>query len=846
MKKDASSMATVTRSGERNTNERFSILPIALGALILFVGWQMTVQAFAFFYNYHSDLGQAVFQVGQHKIYAPVIWLAWTYSSVVSGVQMTKPILAMEAGIISSLLLAIAFGCVSYYRRSLKAEKVDDIHGSARFADDEDVLSMKLIAAEKATEANGVIIGAYKFEDGRIEFLRYNEAAHIFGAAPTRSGKGVSLVLPTLLTYPSSVFINDVKNENYELSSGFRHKAGSLCIRLDPTHVPSMSIDGTTEAVNTARWNVLDEIRLWTRYDVMDAQNVAQQIADPDSKGMEDHWVSTSYELLTGLFLHVCYAERNKSLAGCGVYLADPSFASVEQMFERMLNTAHDPDLRMGWTDSEGKPTKTHPQVAIAARSMLNKEERERNSVLSTAKTRLALYTEPIVGQNTATSDFRVDDLMNLYKSVSFYMVVPPSDKERLRPFIRLFIGFYIRRATASMRFEDGASAADYMHRLMMMIDELPALRKLDALQDGLGYLAGYGVTAYMLVQDLPQLTSKDNGYGEDESIRSGSHVQIYFTPNSTKTAEEISRKLGERTVEKQKVNFSGQRFAPVMDHMNVSVEEVKRPLLAPDEVAHLPADKSIIFLTNEHPILGEKVPYYKVPELLRRAKLPAPMRVGYSWRNLEKPGIPLEGNWLMVSADSIEGVANEFWAAINVYKPYPAVQVTLKQLVLSTGELLTVDADLIDDDGRCVTGELSEEITDYRIRWDASAGLDPREAFEVHMRLREPLDKPEFRETGFFAALSIYEREARQLTRELLFKEEEKTKKEAKPRFVRLRPNIVCIGEVFLVTEHCVVTRGKEDALFVHRVELLSTVPAVGDRVLIRYQDRVGTVEAR
>ena len=838
--------SAIRRVGERNQNERFSFVPIAIFIVITLIGWQLTVQAFGTYYHYHHQLGAGLIRMGDKVIYWPFTWIAWSYSAALGGTQMTLPIIAMHAGVAISLVIGMGVGFVLYYRRSLKTEKVEDIHGSAKFASDDDVRSMKLVRPEGATrEPEGVIVGAYKFENGEVEFLRYNEPAHIFGAAPSRSGKGVSLVLPTLLTWAKSVFNNDVKRELFELSSGFRHNAGSLVMAFDPTYVSEVSVDGKSKAMNTVRWNALDEIRLWTEYDVMDAQNLARDIADPDAKGMDDHWVSTSYELLTGLFLHMCYAEPDKSLHGCGVYLADPQFSQVEQMFERMINAKHDPHMKMGWKDSSGSPTATHPVVATAAQAMLNKEEKERNSVLSTAKTRLSLYMEPIVARNTSVSDFRVHDIMNHNKPVSFYMIVPPSDKERLRPLVRLFIGFYLRRATASMRFEDGGGAHDYMHRLLMLIDELPALRKLDALQDSLGFAAGYGITAFMLVQDIPQLTSKDNGYGDSESIRSGSHVQIYFTPNTLETAKAVSEKLGQRTVIKQRLNYSGKRFSPVMDQMSVNEEDVKRALMEPDEVARMPADKSLIFIAGKPPIMGEKVPYYQVPELLRRASLLPPMRIGMSWRQMDKPGTPLANNWLMVSVKREE---NYLGVAINVYRDYPAVNATLKQLDLQTGVVTEFPVDILDDNGKRWLGELTEEQVNYQVQWSASSSFDPKEAFELHLTLKEKPDLPEFQETGFFAALSVYEYEARQLVRELMREEEKETKIEVKPRFISIRPDMVCLGDVVAVTDHCVIMRrGKgDDAFFVHRKELLDRLPKEGDRVMIRYRARRGTVENR
>lgn len=832
----------VQRTGQRNRNEKFSIMAILMGTAIIVIGWQITVQVFGFAFNYHPALGEGLAAIGQHRLYVPLIWTVWSYEWASSGSPMTRAILMLHIGAVLSAVAGLALCYFLYYKRSLKSEKVDDIHGSARFADDDDVRSMKLVPLNGG-EAKGVIVGAYKFENGDIQFLRYNEAAHILGAAPSRSGKGVVLVLPTLLTYPNSTFVNDIKGENFELSSGFRHKAESLCIRLDPTHVPSKSIDGHSVGLNTARWNVLKEIRIFTVYDVMDSMNIAAELADPDSKGMDDHWVSTSYELLTGVQLHVVYAERDKSLAGCASFMADPSFDSPEQMFERMMQTEHDPELRMGWKDTDGRPTKTHPVVAKAAKAMLNKEEKERNSVLSTAKTRLALYMEPIVGHNTSDSDFAISDLMNHNKPVSFYLTVPPSDKERLRPYVRLFIGFFLRSSTNSMRFEDGAGAANYLHRLLLLVDELPALRKLDSLQDGLAFIAGYGITAFLLVQDIPQLTSRENGYGENESIRSGCHVQIYFTPNTTPTAKAISEKLGQRTVEKQRVNYSGRRFSATLDSLSVSVEDVKRSLMDPDEVERMPPNKALVFVAGKPPILAEKVPYYTVPELKRRASLPAPMRVGISWRQSDRPGAWMEHNWMMLSADRDEGY---LWVAINVYRDYPAVSATLKQLKLGSTEVIEVEAQLCDDRGNPWNGELSEERTDYQVRWDAQNDFDPQEAFELHLNVVEAQDKLEFEQMGFFTTCSVYEREARAETRELARAEEAKTGTEVKERFIPIKLDMVCLGDIFHVTDRCVIMRGREDAFYVHRKEVLDVVPKVGQRVLVRYKAGRGSVESR
>lgn len=824
------------RTGQRNKADRFSIFGVALFLSLVVVGWQISIQTFAWAVGYNAALGDGLLRLpGPHVIYPPWAWFMWGVEWGTADGKLGMYVFAMFGGVAGSLIVALGAGYFYYYRRSLRTEVVEDLHGSARWAKDRDVEEMGLLGNR------GVFVGAYEREDGSVVFLRYNGAAHLLTFAPTRSWKGVTRVLPTLLTYPHSVLNNDIKLENYSLTSGFRHKAGSLCARLEPTCMPYKSIDGVTEAFDAVCWNVLEEIRLWTEYDVMDAQNIAAVIADPDSKGMDDHWVSTSYELLSGIFLHMMYGEPQKSLAGCAIYLADPTFTDPEEIFNRMLRTEHDPTGHMGWVDSLGKPTKTHPVVAVAARAMLNKEEKERNSVLSTAKTRLALFMEPIVGRNTSQSDFRVDDLMNHHKPFSLYLGIPPSDKERLRPLMRLFITFAIRRLTAEMRFEDGRSAASYMHRLLGLIDELPSLRKLDVLQDALAYAAGYGITFDLIIQDLPQLKDAKDGYGENQQIVSGCHVRIGFTPNTLETARVLSEMTGQGTVNHQKVHYSGKRMAAMMDQMSVSIEQQKRPLMEPDEVMRMPPDQSLVYVAGYPAIKGRKIAYFAVPELQRRAELPAPGRISIGWLQKDARAGMRRRNWLMLSAERASD--GGIWVAINVYEEFPAVRPVVKQKVLQTGELLTFDAVLCDNKGNEVRGALSEDVVMYDLKFTAPPAFDVREAFEVHLPLASiPADVQDFAQRGFFGALSVYERELREAVRKAMRNEDD----ELSPRFLRYGDNAVCQGTIYLVTEHCIAMRRDEDSFYLHRRELIDRELKEGESVLVRYRNGRGTVEAR
>ena len=192
---------------------------------------------------------------------------------------------------------------------------------------------------------------------------------------------------------------------------------------------------------------------------------------------------------------------------------------------------------------------------------MLDKEDRDFGGVLSTAKTALTLYSDPLVAKNTSASDFTIDDLVNHERPVSLYLVVPPSDKIRLRPLIRLMFTMTVNRLTEKMVFQ-GAEQKRNKHRLLLLIDEFPSLNRMEVFADALSYMAGYGLKAYLITQDIRQIV---DAYGNNESIVSNCHVRIAFAPNQFETAELLSKMTGTATVQKASYNFSGSRLSPVM-----------------------------------------------------------------------------------------------------------------------------------------------------------------------------------------------------------------------------------------------------------------------------------------
>jgi len=267
---------------------------------------------------------------------------------------------------------------------------------------------------------------------------------------------------------------------------------------------------------------------------------------------------------------------------------------------------------------------------------MLDKEDRDFGGVLSTAKTALTLYSDPVVASNTSASDFTIDNLVNHDQPASLYLVVPPSDKIRLRPLIRLMFTMVVNRLSERMAF-DGAEQKRNRHRLLLLIDEFPSLNRMEVFADALSYMAGYGLKAYLITQDIRQIV---DAYGQNESIVSNCHIRIAFAPNQFETAELLSKMTGTKTVQKASYNFSGSRFSPVMGHVNASVDHIERPLMTPDEIMRIkPPRKArdgvsekivepglmLIFVAGHFPILGTQMLYFADPVLAKRAELAPP-----------------------------------------------------------------------------------------------------------------------------------------------------------------------------------------------------------------------------
>ncbi len=558
---------------------------LVVGLIVLATTWtatQWTAHALA----YQPQLGPPWLVVAGHRLYPPPAFFWWwfAYDAYAPKVFLRGAAVAASGGL-ASVVATIAMS-VWRARESVKSQTF----GSARWAVPAEVRAAGLLGED------GVVLGQL---GGR--YLRHQGPEHVLCFAPTRSGKGVGLVVPSLLTWPGSTIIHDIKGENWTLTAGFRARLGRVLL-FDPTNPDSSA------------YNPLLEIRRGL-FEVRDVQNVADILVDPEgSLDKRDHWAKTSHALLVGAILHVLYAEPNKTLAGVATFLSDPR-RTIRQTLEAMMDTPH-----LG----EAGP---HPVVASAARELLNKSENERSGVLSTAMTFLGLYRDPTVAGVTSHCDWRIADLVE-GPPCSLYLIVPPSDVSRTKPLVRLILNQIVRRLTETL------VAPGQRQDMLLMLDELPVLGRLDFLESTLAFMAGYGLRAFLITQSLNQI---EKAYGPNNAILDNCHVRVCFATNDERTAKRVSEALGTATEERAMRNYAGHRLSPWLGHLMVSKAESPRPLLTPGEIMQLPADQEVVMLAGAPPIRASKARYYEDARLRERI-LPPPA----PWRSLT----PIPDDW--------------------------------------------------------------------------------------------------------------------------------------------------------------------------------------------------------
>lgn len=592
-------------------------IAIVLGGMV--AGLAFATQHFAQTYEYDPNLG---FNIG--GVYPPFMIVVWYIKWHLYYLDQLST--SASYGMFLSASITLTYLIISRYVTQ-SARSNTKLHGTAHWADKKEIKATGLLDSSE-----GVIVGGIKNDDETIRYLKDNGPSHVLCFAPTRSGKGVGLVLPTLLSWKQSAVISDLKGELWALTSGWRRNyANNYVFRFAPG-----------EDKGTARWNPLEEVRVGTVKEVGDIRNIAEIIVDPQGKGLDEFWVNSGANLLDACITHVIYKGIRENLpanlkivanmlTGMDPYNPSAPSKTLDEIFQEMATYPHYEDGTV------------HDLVASQANAMLNKPENERGSVISTMLSTMGIYRDPVVNMNTEKSDFKLMDLMNADKPASLYIITTPDNKDRLQPLLQLIVSMMVKVLAADIDYEDGRAVMMHKYRLLLMLDEFPSFGKLVPIAKGLAFIAGYGLKTYIITQDTVQL---DEVYGEKNSIVSNCHIKVAFPPNRPETAKMLSDMLGDMTILERTFSVSGKRSAMVKGQVSETVQASKRPLLTPDEVMNMPGPRKnaagdivapgemIVKVAGAWPIRGVQPLYFLDDVFLARAKLPSPKssdRLGFN-----------------------------------------------------------------------------------------------------------------------------------------------------------------------------------------------------------------------
>jgi type IV secretion system protein VirD4 len=419
-------------------------------------------------------------------------------------------------------------------------------------------------------DGTGMTMGRFK---GRMLVVDKTNCQHVLLFAPTGSGKGVGFVIPNLLFWDDSVIVHDVKLENYELTSGYREKhMKQKCFLWNPADQ-----DGYSHC-----YNPMDFIARDYGKQVDDTMKITKFLLPK-----EEFWTNEGRALTTGIMLALLALDDRPASMG------------------EVLRTLRSDDVAYNLAvilDTKGE--QIHPAGYMNLAAYLQKPDKERGSVTSTAASSLDLWANPLVDAATAKSDFNIGDFRT--NATSLFVGISPSNVTRLQPLLQIFYQQCAAVFTAKMPDKKKEKV-----RVMMLLDEFPTLGKMEEIKAGIAYYRGYFVKLFLIIQDIEQLKSIYEASGMN-SFLSNATFRITYAANNNETAEYISKMLGKTT----KVSVEEGSRPKYLD-MNpgarqVSTKKSEKELLMPQEVIGLPKDEQIILIEANPPIKCNKLFFYK------------------------------------------------------------------------------------------------------------------------------------------------------------------------------------------------------------------------------------------
>jgi type IV secretion system protein VirD4 len=540
------------------------------------------------------------------------------------------------------------------------------LHGDARFANAAEVARAGLIAGVNATGPS-ILVGRY----GR-RYLALPGQLSVMLSAPTRSGKGVGVVVPNLLNWPDSAVVLDIKGENYDITAGYRARHGQAVYAFSPFD----------EAARSHRWNPLTAVRTSPMHCVGDLLAIGQVFFPNDGSGTSSEaffndqarnlFLALGLVLLETPDLPRTIGEMLRQSSGKGQPLKDHLTALVR---DRKVGPS-------GATSTGAAPLSDG--CIDALQRLLSNSENTLSSIVSTFNAPLTIFADAIVDAATSADDFRLEDVRR--RRMSVYVRIPPNRLASARPLLNLFFSQLISLNTQTLPERDPG----LKFQCLLVHDEFATMGRVGVIATAAAFLAGYNLRLLTVVQAMSQL---DALYGEKEArtFATNHGLQILFAPREQRDADEYSAMLGHFT---ERATSHG-RSRSFSQHGQTTVSrnesDQRRALLLPQEFKELGSERLVVIMENSKPILGDKIRYHRDPvfraRLLKAPAVPAIdiglhiARVQHRWRyaddelpqggaitveELAMPLAALEVPQGDLSPEQVNSVVNGFFAITN------------------------------------------------------------------------------------------------------------------------------------------------------------------------------------
>jgi type IV secretion system protein VirD4 len=509
---------------------------------------------------------------------------------------------------------------------ALAMSKSRSLHGDARWATRREAEQAGLFAEE------GLILGKF---NGK--FLMMNAAKFVMLVAPTRSGKGVGTIVPNLLNWNQSVVVVDIKGENFEVTSGFRAAHGQEVYRFAPFD----------ENFQTHCCNPLSYVNRDHRFIVGELQSVGYMLY-PKKDGDGAFWNDAARNLFVALSLYC--VESGLPLTIGEVLRRSSGSGRPKEFWQSVVDSG---------LSGSGVPLSKHCLDALS--QFVSNSDNTLTSILSTFNAPLGAFANPSVDAATSRDDFDLRDIRR--RKMSIYVVVPPNRLAEASLLINLFFSTAIDQNTKVLPEKDPS----LKYLALLLLDEFPALGRVDKYVRSIGYLAGYGLRSLMVAQAMSQLKDREL-YGDEGSrtLATNHMVQIIYAPREQQDAQEYSEILGYYGLSSTSRGTSRGRGATTSSE---NVSDQKRALMLPQELREMGPGRVIVMTDNCKPLLGDKIEYFSDPVFMARLmppiKVPALDMDAFIARSEGRvrpvePGEQVSGGKLAVELGSMPSVTNK------------------------------------------------------------------------------------------------------------------------------------------------------------------------------------------